>query len=92
MDGQLILLAGLVGGFLLAVGVVAGWWMRGAAADPGHAQARTTIRELMQARKLGQRQLEAASQSIADLLADSATPAHTRLTLQAVKRALDPVG
>ena len=85
MDGQLIGLAGLVGAFVLGVGVVAGWMMRGAASDPGSAQSRTTIRELMQDRKLRQRQLGAATRAIAAIVAEPTTDPQARKRLETVQ-------
>jgi hypothetical protein len=88
MDGQLIALSGLVGAFVLAVGVVAGWMMRGAATDPGGAQARSTISELTQGRKRRQRQLKAANRAIAAIVAEETTDPATRKRLETVQQFL----
>jgi len=85
---HLVVLSALTGAFVLAVGVVAGYWLRGGANDAGQAQTRTTIRELLQDRKVRQRQLETASSALAGVLEDPSMPRHTRLQLEAVQRCL----
>jgi hypothetical protein len=85
---HLIVLSGLAGAFVLAVGVVAGYLLRGAPTDPGQVQARATIRELLHDRKARQRQIETATSALAGVLEDPSMPRHTRLQLEAVQRCL----
>jgi uncharacterized protein (DUF2342 family) len=85
---HLIVLSGLAGAFVLAVGVVAGYLLRGAPTAGGVVPAPATIRELLHDRKARQRQIETATSALAGVLEDPSMPRHTRLQLEAVQRCL----
>lgn len=78
----ILAIAFVLGALVFAVGAVAGFWLGGAAADPGSVQVRTNLREMMAERKARQEQFEAARGKLGEVIHDPRTPLQTRLHLE----------
>lgn len=71
-----------VGGLILLIGAVAGFWIGRASGDPGGLQARATVREMLQERSQRKRQIAAARDALSRIIVDPRTHPHTKLELE----------
>ena len=71
----------VIGGIILAIGAVAGFWIGRAAGDPGGIQARETVRELQSLVHQRKRQLAAAREVVGQLILHPTAAGHVRVVL-----------
>lgn len=71
----------VIGGILVAIGTLPGYWIGRASNDQGGIQARETVRELQSLVHQRKRQLAAAREVVGQLILHPAAAGHVRVVL-----------